>query len=99
MEFPIAGRASIGRLTDIQTFLQSAEHLKALTLQLKDRRARRCRLEASLERQVLEFTTLCKDLASKSPRLQPLWRDVLAELEELCNPRSDTDTGGDYHVA
>jgi hypothetical protein len=86
MDFPMAGRAPIGRLTDIQTFLQSAEHLKALTLQLQNRRNRRSRLEASLERQVLEFTNLCKDLASKSPRLAALWRDVIVELEELTKP-------------
>jgi hypothetical protein len=93
MAFPTADRAPIQRLTDVQTFLQSAEHLKALTLQLQDRRNRTSRLERSLERQVQEFTTVCKDLASKSPRVAALWRDVLAELDELCNPTSEPNKG------
>jgi hypothetical protein len=86
MELPFAARAPIERLTDINSFLQSAEHLKALTLQLQDRRSRKSQLEASLERQVVTFTNLCKDMASTNPRLAELWREVIAELETLVKP-------------
>jgi hypothetical protein len=89
MDFPTAARAPLTRLLDIQTFLTSAEHLKALTLQLQQRRARRSQLETSLERQIVVFTNQCKDLASKNPRLAELWRDVIVELEETVNKHAE----------
>jgi hypothetical protein len=83
MKFPLAARSPIERLTDVQSFLQSAEHLKALTEQLQQRRNRRSRLESSLERQVLEWTNICKGLGEKNPTLAGMWREVIAELEAL----------------
>jgi len=87
---PIA--ESFSRLTDVETFLNSAKHLRALTVQLKQHRTRRQRIDAALARQVDEFTTLCRDQAKRSPRVAELWADALAELEQLTrDPPPDSE--------
>lgn len=83
MDAPITELNVFVRLTDIETFLNSAKHLRALTLQLQQHRTKRRRIDAALARQVEEFTTLCRAMAERSPRVAELWTDALAELEQL----------------
>ncbi len=91
MNAPIADVYTFAKLTDIETFLNSAKHLRALTLQLQQHRTRRRRIDAALARQVEEFTTLCRAMAERSPRVAELWTDALAELEQLTQDTSDPE--------
>ncbi len=83
MDTTLSGRLPIAALKDVQQFLESAEHLKALHMQLRERRCRTSRLELSLEQQISVFTQHCGTLAAASPRLAELWTQTQAELSSL----------------
>ena len=83
MDTTLVSRVPIVALSDIETFLTSAQHLKALTVQLAERQARESGLQNSLARQIAKSTQQCTELAAKSARLGELWRQVQAELRSL----------------
>lgn len=87
MELTLTGRVPIAALDDVEKFLQSAQHLKALTLQLHQRRCRESRLQASLAQQIVTFTQHCGTLAHLSPRLADLWKQTQDELRALTADR------------
>jgi len=79
----LAARAPIGALKDVESFLTVAEHLKALVLQLSERRARESRYQRSLQQQINLFASECRTLVHENPRLREMWTQTLSELTPL----------------
>ncbi len=93
MDSTLTGRVSIVALGDVERFLESAQHLKALTLQLHALRCRDSRREAALEQQINTFTQHCGVLAAASARLAELWTQTQEELHATV-PGILTPAGG-----
>ncbi len=79
----LRARVSVAALTDIEKFIHLAQHLKALTVQLQQRRARESRLQASLAQQITTDTAHARELVRGNPRLLELWAATQAELALL----------------
>jgi hypothetical protein len=79
----LAARAPIGALKDIETFMAVAGQLKALVVQLAERRARESRYERSLQQQINLFRAQCEQVAADNPRVRAMWVQVEAELRPL----------------
>lgn len=79
----LAGRVPVAALGDYQRFLEAAQHLKALALQLHQLRCRDSRRQASLAQQIDTVTKHCGGLAEKNPRLAELWKQTQDELQPL----------------
>lgn len=80
MDKTLTGSVSVAALSDVETFLQSAQHLKALTQQLHALRCRESHRQACLGQQINTFTQLCGTLVQTSPRLAELWLQTQDEL-------------------
>lgn len=76
----IAERASIGALADEETFLQFAQHVKALHLRLAERRRMYQATARGLRNQIRVFSVHCEELAGRNPRCCAMWAEVLKEL-------------------
>jgi hypothetical protein len=74
-------RASIGALADEETFLQFAQHLKALHLRLSERRRMFRATERGLRNQIRVFAAHCEEIAARNPRCCDMWADALKEFE------------------
>lgn len=72
----------IGALADLKRFIDTAYQLKAVTVHLAARRARRSRLEFVLSEQIKILTQHCAELAQANPRgLGDLWKQTQTELQ------------------
>jgi hypothetical protein len=94
-------RVGLDSLADVETFLSAAQHLKSLTLQLRQLQARRSRREHSIALQIECITQLLDGQAADSPRLKEFWREAQAELRALadlaaipCTPPATPCKGG-----
>lgn len=77
----LAGRLPIaGPLADVENFLENAQHLNALTLQLAELVHRRSRREHALARQIECVTNMCRAAAQRSERVAELWKQTEAQL-------------------
>lgn len=93
MDITLKGRVPIVALDDIERFLESAQHLKALAVQLHALRCRDSRRQAVLELQINAFTQHCGALVHASPRLAELWTQTQNELSTLIAPPSPVPGG------
>lgn len=80
---PLSGRVSIDGLADVENFLEAAQHLKALKLQLAELQLRRSRREHALARQIECVTNQIEGTAKRSTRVRELWKQTQAELAGL----------------
>lgn len=80
---PMAGRAPVAALGDVDRFVRAAEHLKALALQRQALRARDSRRIASLSQQISAFVQHCGELAQGNPHVGELWGKTQTELQPL----------------
>lgn len=83
METALSGRVPIRALSDIERFLESAQHLKALAVQLHTLQCRDSRRQAALAQQINTFTQHCGALAQAHPRLVELWTQTQDELHAV----------------
>lgn len=79
-------RAKIGALADEETFLEFAQHLKALHLRRAERERVHQAHRRAIERQIAVFTAHCDELAERNARCRAMWPEVKKELAVFENP-------------
>ncbi len=95
MEITQRSRVTVTALDDVERFIESAQRLKALTLQRAELLQRDSRRLAALGRLIETFTQECAELASQHPRLADLWKltqvELLASADAIpCDQQSAT---------
>ncbi len=85
----LGSRVPIGALSDVQTFLSSAQYIKGLLIFRNERQRRRSNIDSAIGRLIESHTAVCADLAKKSPRIADLWKMTQAELGELTQNMSN----------
>jgi hypothetical protein len=83
MDITQRSRVNIAALDDVERFIQTVHQLKAVALDLANRRARRSRLEFVLGEQVKILTQHAGELVKAHPRLADLWKHTQTELATL----------------
>lgn len=76
-------RASIEALTEIETFLEAAQKVKALTAQLAERRHRASQFDHSLARQITALSAACDARALTNPEVAVMWRLAQREVADM----------------
>jgi hypothetical protein len=80
----LVGRVPLGgACADIENFLEAAQHLKALKLQLAELQLRRSRREHALGRQIECATNLCEAAAKRSHKVRELWKATQQDLARI----------------
>lgn len=83
MESTQRSRVNVTALDDVERFIESAQRLKALTVQQYELLHRDSRRLAALARLIRTFTQQCADLARQHPRLAELWKLTQIELKAV----------------
>lgn len=83
MEITQRARVSVTALEDVERFIESAQRLKALTVQQYELLHRDSRRLAALARMIRSFTQQCADIAKAHPRLGELWKLTQIELKAI----------------
>ncbi len=81
MEITQRSRVSVTALDDVERFIESAQRLKALTVQRQELLNRDSRRLAALARLIATFSQQCAELAKQHPRLGDLWKLTQMELK------------------
>ena len=79
----LGARMPITALADVETFLNSAGHLKGLLHFRAERLQHKSNIERALGRMIRQHAQVCADLAKGNRRIAELWKLTQAELPEL----------------
>lgn len=83
METTQRARINVTALADVEHFIESAQKLKALTVQRYELLHRDSRRLAALGRLIKTFTAECAEIAKQHPRLAELWKLTQMELKAV----------------